>query len=320
MSTDFQEEFNRIWGGSGGCTVSGWDWNQPRPFDGTDPNSCYANEAALMSSLTSEAYNQFGFEIDYYVKQISTKRDRLLGEDPLENIVRRFRLSVYADKIPNLQKKYQLQGMLYEEVFEVQATIAHFNEASQYDYDRTAIKYEMYKPKIGDLMYFKFNDKYYEIINVKSFGENTAFLGTPITYTFTLRIWKNNHEDVDIMNQNDDDMPIEKFTSLAETFDIENKTSEVESHADILSVNDFVDNKDTVDPYTEEHPKQKKPRKPRKKKEKKVEEAPKEPVEEKIIQKAQPQTDLFVYEPKDEPAEIVNQKRETDPFDPFDGW
>jgi hypothetical protein len=122
------------------------------------------------------------------------------------------------------------------------------------------------------------------------------------------------------MNQNDDDMPIEKFTSLAETFDIENKTSEVESHADILSVNDFVDNKDTVDPYTEEHPKQKKPRKPRKKKEKKVEEAPKEPVEEKIIQKAQPQTDLFVYEPKDEPAEIVNQKRETDPFDPFDGW
>ena len=84
-----------------------------------------------MSSLTSEAYNQFGFEIDYYVKQISTKRDRLFGEDPLENIVRRFRLSVYTDKIPNLQKKYQLQGMLYEEVFEVQATIAHKSSKSR---------------------------------------------------------------------------------------------------------------------------------------------------------------------------------------------
>lgn len=301
MSTDFQEEFNRIWGGSGGCTVSGWDWNKPIAFDGTDPNSCYSNEAALMSSLTSEAYNQFGFEIDYYVKQISTKRDRLFGEDPLENIVRRFRLSVYTDKIPNLQKKYQLQGMLYEEVFEVQATIAHFNEASQYDYDRTAIKYEMYKPKIGDLMYFKFNDKYYEIINVKAFGEGTAFLGTPITYTFTLRIWKNNHEDVDVMNENDDVMPIEKFTSLAETFDIENRTADIESHHDILAVNDYVKNNDTVNPYTE--------------KERKAE--GKDP---EIIQKAQINTRIHVYEPQDEPPQVVNQKRKSDPFDPFDGW
>jgi hypothetical protein len=271
MSTNYQDEFNRIFGNAGGCSVSGWNWNQPMPFDGTDPNSCYANEAAMMSSFTSEAYNMFGFEVDYYVKQISTKRDRLFGEDPLQNIVRRFRLSVYAEKIPNLQKKYQLQGMLYEELIEVQATIAHFNEASQYDYDRTSIEYEMYKPKIGDLMYFKFNDKYYEIINVKAFGEGTAFLGTPITYTFTLRIWKNNHEDVDVMKQNDDDMPIEKFTSLAEAFDIENKTSEVASNSDILAVNDFVSSKDTVNPHNGE-----------------------------IIQKKSENTEIFTYKPSDD--------------------
>ena len=301
MSTDFQEEFNRIWGGAGGCSVSGWNWNQPMPFDSTDKNSCYSDEAALVSSLTSEAFNQFGFEVDYYIKQISTSRDRLFGEDPLENIERRFRLSVYAEKIPNLQKKYQLQGMLYEEIFEVQATIAHFSEASQYDYERSKIKYDMYKPKIGDLMYFKFNDKYYEVINVKNFAENTAFLGSPITYTFTLRIWKNNHEDVDVMNKNSDEMPIEKFTSLAETFDIENKTSEVDSHCDILSVNDFVENRDTVNPYTE--------------KERKSE--GKDP---EIIQKAHIDTRINVYEPQDEPASIVKQKRKSDPFDPFDGW
>ena len=301
MSTDFQEEFNRIWGAAGGCSVSGWNWNQPMPFDGTDPNSCYANEAALMSSLTSEAYNQFGFEIDYYIKQISTKRDRLLGEDPLENIVRRFRLSVYTAQIPNLQKKYQLQGMLYEEVFDVQATIAHFSEASQYNYDRSKIEYEMYKPKIGDLMHFTYNDKYYEVINVKTFGENTAFLGTPITYTFTLRIWKNNHEDVDVRNQNDDEMPIEKFTSLAETFDIENKTAEVGSHCDILAINDYVDSKDTINPYTEKERKSQ----------------GKDP---EIIQKKNENTEIFTYKHNDEPPEIVKQKRETDPFDPFNGW
>ena len=297
MSTDFQEEFNSIWGSAGDCSVSGWNWNKTMQFDGNDLNSCYSNEAALMASLTSEAYNQFGFEVDYYVKQISTKRDRIFGEDPLENILRRFRLSVYAEKIPNLQKKYQLQGMLYEEIFDVQATIAHFKEASQYDYDRTKIEYDFYEPKIGDLMYFKFSDKYYEIINVKSFGENTAFLGTPITYTFTLRIWKNNHEDVDVMNVNRDEMPIEKFTSLAETFDIENKTSDVESHSDILAVNDFVENRDTINPYTEKERKSK-------------------GLDPEIIQKANENTRVQCYEDSIK----TENKRKTDQFDPFDGW
>lgn len=274
MATDFNAEFKRIFG-AGGCSVSGWNWNNPIPFDGTDKDSCYANEAALMSSLTSEAYNMYGFEIDYYIKQISTKRDRLLGEDPLENIVRRFRLSIYTPDIPNLQKQYQLQGMLYEEVFEVQATIAHFSEASQYDYNRTKIQYEIYKPKIGDIMYFKYCDKYYEVINVKEFKDGSAFLGTPITYNFTLRIWKNNHEDVDVMNQNDDKMPIADYTSLAESFDMEHKTSEVSASCDILSVNDYVKREDVG------------------------------------IQR---------YQPNDEPAYVCNQKRQSDPFDPFDGW
>ena len=240
MGTDYNSEFNRLYGGSS-CSLENWDWNKQRMFDSTEGDDCYANEAALISSLTSEAFNKFGFEVDYYIKQISTKRDRLLGEDPLENIVRRFKLSVYAESVPSLQKQYQLQGMLYEEVFEVQCTIVHFREASMYDYDRTEIKYDEYKPKIGDLMYFQFNDKYYEIISVKSFKEGTAFLGSAITYTFTLRIWKNNHEDVDVMNQNDDDMPIEEFTSLAESFDMENKTSTVSASGDILSINEHLD-------------------------------------------------------------------------------
>ena len=70
MYSDFQEEFNRLWS-DGGCTVSGWDWNKPMPYDSTDKESCYANEAAFLASLTSEAYNMYGFEVDYYIKQIS---------------------------------------------------------------------------------------------------------------------------------------------------------------------------------------------------------------------------------------------------------
>lgn len=274
MHTDFNAEFNRIFG-AGGCSVSGWNWENPIPFDSLDEESCYANEAALMSSLTSEAYNMYGIEVDYYVKQISTKRDRLLGEDPLENIERRFRLSVYTADIPNMQKQYQLQGMLYEEVFEVQATIAHFSEASQYNYDRSQIQYGIYKPKIGDIVYMKYSKKYYEVINVKEFGDGSAFLGTPITYTFTLRIWKNNHEDVNLTGENPDKMPIADYTSLAESFDMENKTSEVAAEGDTLAVNDWLKSDDAR---------------------------------------------LQQYAPQDEPPEVCNQKRESDPFDPFDGW
>lgn len=247
--TDFTAEFNRVFRG-GGCSVSGYDWNQKQLFDGTDPNNCYANEAALMASLTSEAYNKFGFEVDYYIKQISTRRDELFGEDPLENMERRFKLKVYTEQVPNLQKQYAIQGMIYTEMVTLQCTIVHFDEASRYNYEQTRMEYEPTVPKIGDLMYFKYCDKYYEVINVKKFAEGSTFLGTPVTYTFTLRMWRNGHEDVDVMQQNPDDMPIEEFTSLAETFDIDNKTSTVEASGDIMSVNeDIKKEKNRIDQY-----------------------------------------------------------------------
>ena len=66
-STQYASEFSRLFGG--GCSVSGKDWNAPRYFDGID-NDCYKAEAALVSSLTSEAYGNFGFEVQYYLKSI----------------------------------------------------------------------------------------------------------------------------------------------------------------------------------------------------------------------------------------------------------
>src|SRR5574344_2139337 len=92
MATHFAQEFARIFSTTG-CSIAGYDWNQNHYFD---PNSdCYAAETALMSELTSEAYNQFGFEVEYYIKQISTKRDKLYGEDALESIVGRLNLPAY---------------------------------------------------------------------------------------------------------------------------------------------------------------------------------------------------------------------------------
>ena len=103
MASHFASEFAKIFSTTG-CTIEGYDWNKPHYFD---PNAeCYAAETALISELTSEAYNKFGFTVEYYIKQISTKRDKIYGEDALENIVRRFKLSVYTSEIPQSEKHY----------------------------------------------------------------------------------------------------------------------------------------------------------------------------------------------------------------------
>lgn len=232
MSSHFAQEFAKIFSTTG-CSIKGYDWNQNHYFD---PNSdCYAAETALMSELTSEAYNQFGFEVEYYIKQISTKRDKLLGEDALENIVRRFKLSVYTTEIPQMQKQYQLQGMYYTDVVQLQCSIQHFKEASILDYVTNAAKYEEYYPKISDLMYFPWNKTFYEIVNVKTFSEGSTFLSTPITFEFILKVWKPSHEDVDIMKRNDDKMSeIADIASLGEALDIELNNNTKTVSADLV--------------------------------------------------------------------------------------
>jgi hypothetical protein len=221
MATHFASEFARLFSTTG-CTIEGYDWNKPHYFD---PSSeCYSAETALMSSLTSEAYNKFGFTVEYYVKQISTKRDKIYGEDALENIVRRFKLSVYTDNVPHMEKHYMIQGMTYTDIVHLQCSIQHFKEASVRTFITNEIAYEEYYPKIGDLMYFPWNKTFYEIINVKTFSDGSSFLTTPITFEFIVKVWKPSHEDVNLMHQTkdgDEMQEINTIASLGEVFDID---------------------------------------------------------------------------------------------------
>jgi len=256
MATHFAAEFNKIFSTTG-CTIEGYDWNQPHYFD---PNSdCYAAEAALMSELTSEAYNKFGFTAEYYIKQISTKRDKIYGEDALENIVRRFKLSVYTAEIPQMEKHYMLQGMTYADIVHLQCSIQHFKEASVLDFLDGSPKYKEYYPKIGDLMYFPWNKTFYEIINVKTFSDGSSFLSVPITFEFILKVWKPSHEDVDIMDKNPDTMDeVNTLASLGEVFDMDlngqkayvadhvDKEKQVpfSTSGDVLAINNSLQGKD----------------------------------------------------------------------------
>lgn len=243
-STQYASEFSRLFGG--GCSVSGKDWNAPRYFDGID-NDCYKAEAALVSSLTSEAYGNFGFEVQYYLKSIETDKDQLYGEDPLHNVERRFKLQLYTSNIPTMQKNYELQGMVYQELINCQCTIQHFYEASQLSYPDMQSIYEPEVPKIGDIVYVEYSDTYYEVVNVKEFAESSTFLAVPMTYTFILRVWRNNHEFVDEQNVNPDKMDeFRKYAELAETFNLDtststtDKTCEVSHKSDMLATNEDV--------------------------------------------------------------------------------
>ena len=53
--TNFNKEFKKIFSNS--CPPH-TDWNTPRFFDSLG-NDCYGSEVALLSSLTSEAYNKY---------------------------------------------------------------------------------------------------------------------------------------------------------------------------------------------------------------------------------------------------------------------
>ena len=126
-------------------------------------------------------------------------------------------------------------------------------------------------------MYFKYSDLYYEVLNVKDFAEGTTFLSTPITYKFSLRVWRNSHENVDELNVNDDNMEhLRRYVELGETFNVEHdmcennkhisveehpdyvpdQTSVVKAQGDILAINDNLKEKEQAqavyDPNTDE--------------------------------------------------------------------
>jgi hypothetical protein len=163
-------------------------------------------------------------------------------------------------------------------------------EASRYEYGTNQIKYNSEVPKIGDIIYLEYSNLFYEVINVKTFAEGTSFLSSPITYTFTLRIWRNNHQNIDENNENSDNMDtLRAFTELDEIFDIDEKTSEghatskVGSKSDILEINTDLP-KDKTD-----------------------EDKPKDSVYSHIA-----------YEYEDPQAEYTDDKSRY--YDPFDGW
>lgn len=155
-------------------------------------NIVCTNETDTVDTVVQDAYEKFGLKCVYYRVSEDLLRDKLFGEDQLRMIQRAWYFNGYIEEMPPNVRNYQLQGIWGEDVVRMYASIGAFNYYSTYGgYDRnTPEVYGEQPPSIGDIIYVPANDTFYRIVDVKYYEQ--AFGLEPHTYTFTLRVYKDN--------------------------------------------------------------------------------------------------------------------------------
>ena len=143
--------------------------------------SAYDKERTLYDYLEMEGYNKFGVQMTYYTVNISA--DPLFGESNLKVISRRFDYMAYYE-LPNEGRNVSVLGIVGTDNFKIYVNMTHYNFVSTYDSLGTSGIYPAYLPKIGDLIYAKYNKQFYRINMVKK--EDNIFLQGKHTYTFFL--------------------------------------------------------------------------------------------------------------------------------------
>lgn len=148
--------------------------------------SGYNNERELYEVLQMEAFNNYGVQMVYY--PISLSADKLFGEQNARTIMRRFDFMAYYE-LPNEGKKVGVIGITGEDNFPVFISITHFNYASKFDSFGTSGVYELYVPKIGDIVFSKYNHEFYNVVMVRA--DDNLFLQGKHTYTIQLDLYRN---------------------------------------------------------------------------------------------------------------------------------
>lgn len=148
--------------------------------------SAYNNERELYEVLQMEAFNNYGVQMVYY--PISLSADKLFGEQNAKMITRRFDFMSYYE-LPDEGKKVSVIGITGEDNFPVFISITHFNYASTFDSFGTSGVYDLYVPKIGDIVFSKYNHEFYNVVMVRA--EDNLFLQGKHTYTIQLDLYKN---------------------------------------------------------------------------------------------------------------------------------
>lgn len=148
--------------------------------------SAYDNERELYDVLQMEGFNHHAVPMRYYTVSISA--DSLYGEDNARVIQRAFNYNAHYE-LPKEEKMFSSIGTIVIDNFPIFINMLHFGVASQYNSFGTSSVYPSYEPKIGDIVYAKYNDKFYVVNMVKQ--EDEIFLQGKHSWTLQLIEFKN---------------------------------------------------------------------------------------------------------------------------------
>lgn len=156
--------------------------------------TAYDCERELYEKISAEAININGVEMVYYVLTFDINYNKIWGEDNDRRYERCFAFMSYYE-LPREDNNATPLGLEPFNVVMITVSQKHFEIASKYDaYGYLQPQLSAYKPKIGDIIKSKYNNYFYEIVDVNQ--EENMFLQSKHFWTFTCKPFINEHYDI----------------------------------------------------------------------------------------------------------------------------
>jgi len=179
-------------------------------------SSRYDNERELVAVVNMEIWNSFGSEIIFYKTTYDSNYDKIFGEDGNRFVVAEWNVMSYFT-LPKENKVWDKFGIEGINDFSIYISKRHFECKTNYI------------PRVGDLILTKYNNKLYEINEVKE--EAPLFMQSK-QYAWELIVRKAKMEHEFIVSSSLSASPISKFYKTEDLFDI--KTQIDVSKEDII--------------------------------------------------------------------------------------
>lgn len=202
-----------------------YEWDKFKTDYFTKCTSAYDSERTLFQVVTEEEHNKFAIPSTYY--PISINKDMVFGEGNNKVVTRKFDFMLKTEngELPYEGRQASTMGVLSPDLFNGHISIRNFDFVSTFDSFGTSGVYPSYVPLIGDLIYLKYNGKFYRVLMVKL--ETEMFLSSKHTYTLVLEMAK--------------DLNYTMSNEIIASGDVINSMSSGTTSKDMFAINDYVE-------------------------------------------------------------------------------
>lgn len=216
-------------------SITNWDNNSAFPKVNYFNQPCKANEQELYSVATTDAFNKFGAKLMYYPVSYNTSFDKVFGEDRNRFIERAFKIAGYTEELKAEDNSYSIVGMNLKTINKFYISIAHFNDASTYNYN-TSGYYPSLKILPGDIIRTIYSGIFWEVVNVTT--SISRFLNGTHCYTIIVKVYT---DDKITLRPNSPTLLLDPITSVCSP-----EISATTPFVDYLSINVDIDNLKTA--------------------------------------------------------------------------